>query len=200
MSVKNKTNGIDWDDVLIYLCGPMDYAEDGGKGWREEVTTQLEDIGFNNKQVLNPCRKPISSAGHKMSDEVKLFKGYRELEDWEGLERLVKKIMNIDLRMVDKSDIVICNLSADVRTTGTIHEIVQARQQHKPVYVIDTQGMQHVSGWMLGLVGRDRIHTSMESVVESIRRIKKFGPQSMKDAKDFLIFDFDQQEVEDNGS
>jgi len=50
---------------------------------------------------------------------------------------------------------------------------------------------------MLALVGRDRIHPSMESVVESIRRIKEYGPQSERDAKDFLIFDFDQQEVVD---
>jgi len=197
MDVKNRTHGMDWDDVLIYLCGPMDYAEDSGREWRDVITEELEEIGFDRKQILNPCQKPISSAGHKMSDEVKLMNGYREMEDWEGLERLMKKIMNIDLRLVDKSDIVIVNISSDVRTTGTIHEVVQARIQHKPVYLIDTQGMQHVSGWMLALVGRDRVHQSMESVVESIRRIKKFGPQSTRDAKDFLIFDFDQVEVAD---
>ena len=194
MSVKNRTHGLDWDDVYIYLCGPMDYATDGGRGWREEIIEKLLELGFQRRQILNPCQKPISSAGHKMSDEVKLMNTYREVGDWEGMERLMKKIMNIDLRMVDKSDIIISNLSFDVKTTGTIHEIVQARQQHKPVYVIDTQGMEHVSGWMIGLVGVDRIHTDMDDVVESIRRIKKFGPQSMKDAKDFLIFDFDKQE------
>jgi nucleoside 2-deoxyribosyltransferase len=200
MDVKNRTHGIDWDDVLIYLCGPMDYVDDGGVGWREEIIDKLIAIGFKRSQILNPCQKPISSAGHKLSDEQAMFNKYREMEDWEGLERLVKKIMNIDLRMVDKSDIIISNLSFDVKMTGTIHEIVQARQQHKPVYVIDTQGMDHVSGWMLALVGRDRIHFSQDSVVESIRRIKKFGPQSMKDAKDFLIFDFDQQEEKTDGS
>jgi nucleoside 2-deoxyribosyltransferase len=132
-----------------------------------------------------------------MSAEVEMMNAYREMEDWEGLERLMKKIMNIDLRLVDKSDIVIVNISSDVRTTGTIHEVVQARMQHKPVYLIDTQGMQHVSGWMLALVGRNRVYTSIEEVVENIRRIKKFGPQSERDAKDFLIFDFDKlEEVE----
>lgn len=194
MGVKNRTHGIEWDDVLIYLCGPMDYADDGGRGWREEITDQLNAIGFEDRQILNPCQKPISSAGYKLSDEQKLINMYRKMEDWEGLERFIKKIMNIDLRMVDKSDIIICNLSFDVRTTGTIHEVVQARSQHKPVYVIDSQGMKHVSGWMLGLVGLDRIKFSMEEVVESIRRIKEYGPQSKRDAKDFLIFDFDQQE------
>ena len=192
--MKNRTYGIDWDDVLIYLCGPMDYAQDGGREWRDIITDELMDIGFTRHQILNPCQKPISSAGHNMSAEVEMMNAYRKLEDWEGLERLMKKIMNIDLRLVDKSDIVIVNISSDVRTTGSIHEIVQARQQHKPVYLIDTQGMGHVSGWMLALVGRDRIYHSIDGVVESIRRIKKFGPQSARDAKDFLIFDFDEQE------
>ena len=195
--MKNQTHGLDWDDVLIYLCGPMDYAQDGGREWRDVMTEGLVDIGFDRTQILNPCQKPISSAGHNMSAEVEMMNAYREMEDWEGLERLMKKIMNIDLRLVDKSDIVIVNISSDVRTTGTIHEVVQARMQHKPVYLIDTQGMSHVSGWMLALVGRDRIHHSLESVIEEIRRIKEYGPQSNRDAKDYLIFDFDKlEEVE----
>lgn len=199
MGVKNTTHGIDWDDVLIYLCGPMDYTQDGGREWRDVITDKLIDIGFDRTQILNPCQKPISSAGHNMSAEVDMCNAYRQMEDWEGLERLMKKIMNIDLRLVDKSDIVIVNISSDVRTTGTIHEVVQARMQHKPVYLIDTQGMQHVSGWMLALVGRDRIYHLVEDVVEAIRRIKKFGPQSERDAKDFLIFDFDKlEEAEDD--
>jgi nucleoside 2-deoxyribosyltransferase len=194
MAIKNHTNGLEWDDVLIYLCGPMDYAHDGGRGWREEITDKLIAIGFHDNQILNPTRKPITSAGHKMSDEVKLMNAYRELGDWQGLERLMKRIMSIDLRMVDKADIVIANLSFDVKTTGSIHEIVTARQQHKPVYVIDTNGYKHVSGWMMGLVGYDRIHITMDDVIEDIRRIKEYGPQTIRDAKDFLIFDLDQKE------
>lgn len=195
MTIKNRTHELDWDDIMVYLCGPMDYTTDGGAEWRDNLEPVLEkELGIQPRNILNPCKKPVSSSGHKLSDEQTIMNTYRAMEDWEGLTRMVKKIMNIDLRLVDKADIIIVNLSYSERTTGTIHEIVQARQQHKPVYIVDHKGKGHVSGWLMALVGHERIYESMAEVIEDIKRVKEYGPQSERDAKDFVIFDFDKVE------
>lgn len=187
----------DWDHFMVYLCGPMDFAKDLGVGWRDTITDKLVQIGLSEKNILNPCRKPAVFGGKNLSEEQRLCNEYRAKKDWTGLSELMKKIMAVDLRLCDKADLIIANFSHCERTTGSIHEIVAARLQHKPVFLIDEQGLEHVSGWLFGLLGPDRIFTSVDDVVEKIRRIKERGPISKKDIKDFLIFDFDKKDSDE---
>ena len=44
--------------------------------------------------------------------------------------------MHIDLRMVDISDFVVAYCPTNIYSVGTVHEIVVARSQHKPVLFI----------------------------------------------------------------
>lgn len=46
--------------------------------------------------------------------------------------------MHIDLRMVDISDFVIAYCPTNIYSVGTPHEIIVARQQHKPVLFVST--------------------------------------------------------------
>ena len=41
--------------MRTYLAGAMDRVDDGGVGWRNEITPELEALGVT---VLNPCDKP----------------------------------------------------------------------------------------------------------------------------------------------
>ena len=44
---------------LCYLCGAMDRVQDGGVGWRGNITPKLKELGIG---VLNPCDKPSDYA------------------------------------------------------------------------------------------------------------------------------------------
>ena len=44
--------------------------------------------------------------------------------------------MHIDLRMVDTSDFIIAYCPTNIYSVGTVHEIVLASQQHKPVLFV----------------------------------------------------------------
>lgn len=194
----NRLHELDWDHMQFYLCGPMDFAEDGGVGWREDVEQRLiEELEVKPYNVLNPCNKPLSSISMPLSKEQELADEYRRNEDWDGLCNLVSAFMKVDLRMVDKADVLICDISATDKLTGTIHEIVVARQQHKPVYVVDSRGKGQMSGWMMALVGHKRCFDSMDKVIAELQMIKKHGPQLPRDSKDFLVFDFDRTELTD---
>ncbi len=46
--------------------------------------------------------------------------------------------MHVDLRMVDVSDFVISYCPTNIYSVGTPHEIILARQQHKPVLFVST--------------------------------------------------------------
>jgi hypothetical protein len=45
-------------------------------------------------------------------------------------------MMHIDLRMIDASDLMIACCPTNVYSVGTVHEIVLARQQKKPVLLV----------------------------------------------------------------
>lgn len=186
----NEDELFDWNSMVIYLCGPMDFAKDQGIGWREVATKQLLEIGFKPQNILNPCSKPAVFGGRNLSEEQKLCNEFRARKDWKGLTALVKKIMAVDLRMCDKADIILANFSHCERTTGSIHELVVCRQQHKPCYLVDEGGLDHVSGWLFALLGHERIFDNMPAAIEAIRRVKERGPISNKDNKDYQIFDF----------
>jgi nucleoside 2-deoxyribosyltransferase len=188
---------LDWDHIMVYLCGPMDFAKDLGVKWRDDATEKLLGLGMLSRNILNPCSKPLSHLGAPLSEEQKLANDLREKGDWDGLEQLARRIIHVDLRMVDKADFLIVNLSDCERTTGTIHEIVIASLQQKPIYIIDNKGKSHVSMWLLGLVGHNRVYNTLDEVIEEIRKIKEKGPTSRKDAKQFLIFDFDKRDTDE---
>lgn len=187
-----------WEHFVVYLCGPMDFAKDLGIGWRDEITNKLLDIGIQEKNILNPCKKPAIFGGRNLSDEQRLCNEFRAKKDWVGLSKLMKKIMAVDLRMCDKADLIIANFSHCDRTTGSIHEIVSARNSHKPVFLIDEKGFKNVSGWLFGLLGPNRIFESVDDAVDVLRRIIERGPVLEQDMKDFMIFDFDKKDYDVN--
>ena len=194
--MSNRLHELDWDHMQFYLCGPIDFAIDQGIGWREDVTdTLINELDIKRHNILNPCDKPLSSVAIPLSKEQELLIKYRENEDWDGLTNLVSAFMKVDLRMVDKADVLICDISATDKLTGTIHEIVVARQQHKPVYVVDTRGKKQMSGWLMALVGHKRCFNSMDKVIAELKMIKENGPLLPRDSKDFLVFDFDRTEL-----
>jgi nucleoside 2-deoxyribosyltransferase len=148
---------ISWKHVTVYLSGPMEFAKDGGVEWRREIEQRLRDnLGIQESNILNPCDKPNVYGFRSLADEIAVQHTLREKEDWAELDKTMKRIMTIDLRLVDRSDIVIAYLPADTKMAGTIHEIVVARGQKKPVVAIVPHGMKSMSGWMMALIGHRR--------------------------------------------
>lgn len=236
-----KKSVFDWEHMMCYVSGAMDYAPDRGCGWRETIIKKLVDIGIPKKRILNPCKKPPSTTHKQLAkiDEGKLMAKHRKKKDWDGLTKVMKKLAHFDLRMVDKSDFVIAAFPkfgldpfeesiakfensyaslqdfagrtaddqayddlkvlkqlfldmveqmAEVRipTYGTMHEIVFARQQKKPVFTIWEDGMTTCSAWLAWLVGHKNVFRTIDSCVNRIDRIMH-GKESV-DPEDWLLF------------
>ena len=186
---------LDWDHFLVYLGGPIDFDPTGGIGWRVDWTNGLIDIGFKAKQIISPTKKPLSGTAFDLDNEADLIRDCREREDYEGMEKVVGAIMHIDLRLVDKSDLILAKFPLDkngnrVFTVGTIHEIVVARQQHKPVLVVWEGGKKTASGWLLKLVGHQNVFGTFEELKEHLRCVSQ--GEAAFSAKDWLLLDFDK--------
>jgi hypothetical protein len=135
-------------DARVYLSGPMDYLGGSQKteaehGWRKRVADVLEEYGAT---VFNPWHKPHVRGVGEYGREGEQGQTYRERWTFEPGASAAKEratcsqqawpMMHIDLRMVDTCDFVIAFCPTNVYSVGTVHEIVIARQQKKPVLFV----------------------------------------------------------------
>jgi hypothetical protein len=139
------------DDVLsgatVYLSGPMDFVasreEEKKYGWRNRVATFLKHCGVT---VYDPWNKPpvAGLAHYGKEDEFSTNKrnNWTYADSREG-DRTRAELcaefwptLHIDLRMTDTADFLVAFCPTNVYSVGTVHEIVMARLQHKPVLFV----------------------------------------------------------------
>jgi hypothetical protein len=136
------------DNILektrCYLSGPMDFV--GSRviekylGWRAILTPILKTFAI---RVLDPWNKPMIRGHDNYGQEGVLpNKDQYEADFWTNaatrvrFERDFWETVHIDLRMTDLSDFVVAFVPTNIYSVGTVHEIIVARQQQKPVLMI----------------------------------------------------------------
>jgi len=132
----------------VYLSGPMDFvasrAEERKTGWRSRLRQFLQrQFGTT---VYDPWEKPnvVGMPHYGKEDEFSTARRqeWTFADDEEGDRKRAElrahfwSTMHIDLRMVDTSDFVIAYCPTTVYSVGTVHEIVLARTQCKPVLFV----------------------------------------------------------------
>jgi hypothetical protein len=131
----------------VYLSGPMDFvasrAEEKAFGWRNRMTRYLRSRGA---VVFDPWNKPeirgLEGYGREDEHTHATRERWTFRDDAAGAAERAAcaewfwPILHIDLRMVDVADFVIAYVPTNVYSVGTPHEIILARQQHKPVLMV----------------------------------------------------------------
>lgn len=134
-------------EARVYLSGPMDFvasrAEEKSKGWRNRISQFLQEYGTI---VFDPWNKPeVMGMRHYGKEDESSTKRRSDwtYEDSPRGDRVRAELcsefwatMHIDLRMVDASDFLISYCPTNIYSVGTVHEIVMARTQHKPVLFV----------------------------------------------------------------
>jgi hypothetical protein len=137
-------------DARVYLSGPMDFVasreEEKKHGWRTRVAAFLTRLGAT---VFDPWNKPEVRGLHEYGREDETTTRRRASWSFEqgkaGARRRARcaetfwPALHMDLRMVDTSDFVIAYVPTNIYSVGTVHEIIQARQQRKPVLFVSPQ-------------------------------------------------------------
>jgi len=180
--------------LSAYLAGPIDDVDDDGVGWRNLITDRLQPFGLN---IFDPCNKPseISEIGEE-KDKVMALKN---TGDWQGLHEEMKKIVHIDLRMVQKSDFLIAYLPhvPGVRITGTIAEMTVALDNHIPVLVLAPSGPASVSNWIHGIIHPRDMFSTMGDLMKRLEEVDD-GKEDDIDMNKWQFFKWDAVEYENN--
>ncbi len=164
----------------VYLSGPMDFvasrAEERERGWRAQISSYLSQLGCI---VFDPWNKPNvrSIQGYGIEDETTVHarESWTFRDDESGASARADcakgfwETVHIDLRMVDVSDFVIAYVPTNIYSVGTPHEIILARQQHKPVLFVSPRVnfpsldplRQHLKDDPTGLALLDKLTTEV---------------------------------------
>lgn len=154
----------------VYLCGAMHYLNDSGIDWRDFLAPKLESFGIS---IVDPTKTTANGVG-EVGDDKKLFRELILKEDWENLKEAFWPIVRKDLRAVDKADFIICYYDPRIPTIGTIHELVVASMQKKPIFLkYDTEGLQKFNPWLSVFIKTQYFHNSWDSMLTHLDVIDK---------------------------
>jgi hypothetical protein len=148
---------------LGYLAGAIEYAPDGGLGWREAITPFLrDDLGH---RVYDPAKDARKSLTEEESKNLRLWK----TSDLLRFQAAVRKIIEFDLDVVSHSDYVICCWDEHVtKGGGTAAEVTSAFRLGIPVYLVTALPIPTISGWILACCAR--IFNGFEELKAFLRR------------------------------
>ena len=151
--------------MLAYLCGPIEFAADGGKMWRRKLMPFLRDeLGHRVYDPAEDEKKNLTD------EEVLRFREWKQT-DIERFRRVVRKIIQFDLDLIEnKADYVICHWDDSTglggrMPGGTSAELTVAYRKGIPVYLVTQLPIEQISGWMLACA---------DQVFQTIDALKRF--------------------------
>ncbi len=134
--------------LRCYFAHPIEFANKLENNNIELHTKQIvEYLTKKNVEAIEP-EKVIALGINEVENREQLFNDH----NFKEIRRQMKIIVRKDLRSVDISDFIIAYLPKGVRTTGTIHEIIQCDAQRKPTLIICPDGIQHIPAWLFGII------------------------------------------------
>jgi hypothetical protein len=175
-------------DLACYLSGPIDFAEDMGSAWRDNLTPILEKM---NIKVFNPLKH--SFYGTQDLETVKRPKMDELLAngDFVGLRNEMKEINHWDLRSLDLSSFMIVNYNIETFMCGTHEEIFTGNRQSKPVLLMVGDKKSKLPKWMYGRFPPEHMFESWDELVLYLRNINSCCNYEFTEAdnKRWLFFD-----------
>ena len=153
---------------MVYLSGQIDrISEEEATHWRNYLTPIFKNLGVG---VLDPCNKPITGAIEDQNARD-IRKAHIKAGRFEEATKMMKEIARVDLRMVDKADLLVVYLNMDTFHCGTIHELIIGLQQNKPCLVVIKQGKVNMPDWLLGIMPHRYIFSTFIDMMEYVTDI-----------------------------
>jgi hypothetical protein len=157
-------------DKAVYLAGSIHHnEEDSGVTWRENLTPTLQnEFGL---VVHDPCKMTINNVG-EVGDDKKMLKELIKQGDFNKVREVFFPILKSDLRRVDISHFIIVNYRPSIRHIGTIHEIVMANIEKKPILLYyPTNEIQEFNPWIACLVKSQHIFNDWDKMISYLKKV-----------------------------
>lgn len=144
-----------------YLAGAIDRCPEMGKGWRDEITSKLKELGCI---IVDPLNSPIVNQSYNEPQSLKNRHILVEQHRYDEVKEIVKQIRSDDLRLTDISDFCICYIDLDIFMCGSFEEISWMNRSKKPVLIVTKQGKSKTPLWLFGQFPHEHMFGSFEDM------------------------------------
>ena len=121
----------------------------------------------------DPSKKTVNGMC-EVKDDKRRFKEYVKNEEWDTLKKEFYPIVRKDLRCVDKADFIIAFYNPCVHSIGTIHEIIEAAHQKKPILIkYEKSHLDHFNPWITCLVKSQWLFSSWNDMFTYLQKINR---------------------------
>ena len=159
------------ENTIVYEIGSIEDSKDHGVGWRERVTSFMEERKI---KVLDPCHKQFIKDIKETGEANKELRAWRRDGEFDKVADKMREIRIYDLKMVDRADFLFCYLDKDIPTCGSWEEIFWgAGRLKKPVFFVYKQGKNEVPLWLFGTIPHKYFYNSIDEALEVIDKIDK---------------------------
>lgn len=134
-----------FSNMLVYLCGAIEYSPDHGKAWRAEITPFLRALGHD---VYDPA---LDEKKNLTNEERRDFRKWKSV-DLPRFQGTLRKIIDWDLEWIEKKcDYIVAYWDQYAgKGAGSQGELTVAYRRGMPVYLVSAIPVEQVSGWILG--------------------------------------------------
>lgn len=151
-----------------YLCGSMDRVADGGIGWRNKLTPQLNKLGVI---VLDPCDKPVQGEGIEDAKIREIIRKHKNNGEYDLVKLLIQPIRQSDMRLVGRSDFLVVDLDLEHHPCGTWEEIFWANREKKPILVKMAGGKSAAPHWLFGCLPHQHIFSEWDELISYLTNV-----------------------------
>jgi len=155
-------------DMIAYLSGGMEFAENYGADWRSETEKWL--LTKLHHGVFNPVKasEAFLESNYPGADFRRM-----KIDNLDKHQQIAREIVGLDCsEIILRSDYIICFYDESAqRGAGTKGELTTALMFGKPVYLITGMEVEKIPSWVLGCT--DKIFQDFDSLKKFL--IKKFS-------------------------
>ena len=167
--------------LYCYLAGPVEFDNDNGKNWREDISKKLKEI---NIIALNPMIKPdwLLNDNDKNPGSYAINISKNIFSDNNiKINNDIEELINIRLycmSLINMSDFTICRLTKTI-TAGTYEELGIIKTQNKPVFILSPN--EWVPGWVYSMFpntfyydnDEEKLLAKLKSIIENKQNLSK---------------------------
>lgn len=153
----------------VYTIGPIEHGNiKNAKNWREKLKKELAPL---NIQVLSPFDHVFKNFPAESPDLLKQVDKARKKGEYKWIHETAKQVRNKDLAMIDISTFVVACLDKNVRTWGSIDELIRSAGQNKPVFLCIKGGYKNLPFWLAAYFKPEWVYNSLDDAISQIKKI-----------------------------
>lgn len=153
-------------NTKVYLAGNMEHSDDS-VNWRDYLKSELNKL---NIRTLSPLDVVFINQQTESEEDRTRLKKMRSIGNLDEVSSYMRLVVQKDLRLIDLSDFIIINLEVNKPTFGTLHELIIATQQKKPIF-LSVGDRNSCPLWLLGIIKPKYIYNNIEDILSIIRDI-----------------------------